>query len=263
MEIQEPTKTYSKRGRPAQKGRKRHKPNISAQTEAKPNNLTDNPLEPLRVAKQASSTRLETSRVIRLLVAGVPKQKIAKLCNVTLTHCNTLIKEIDNDIETLGWKDYLSVLLSKLRLILDNHTQNSADIQLLLLSADQAITANETALEAIGDSNKKEQQHLQAIAGRLRKERLELMRELNTNNLALTTNLSKMGVTTRPPSQDNKVPTQSSTGVGFTELREVPAGYEKMSKEELVEGLAESNRAVNRYLRAERDKKRALEGGSE
>ena len=243
--------------RRANKGRKRHKPSIVVQTEAKPSNLTDNPLEPLKVAKQASSTRLETSRVIRLLVAGVPKQKIAKLCNVSLNHCNTLIKEIDQDIEKLGWKDYLSVLLGKLRLILDNHTQNSADIQLAMLDVDTGITVQQQAIEA--ETDKRTKLTLQAQLARLRSERAALRAELNTNNLALTTNLSKMGVTTRPPTTENKVPTQSSMVTGFTELEEVGVGYEKMSREELVEGLAESNRAVNRYLRAERDKKRGSE----
>lgn len=243
--------------RRANKGRKRCKPSIEAPTETKPSNLTDNPLEPLNVAKQASSTRLETSRVIRLLVAGVPKQKIAKLCNVTLNHCNTLIKEIDKDIGSLGWKDYLSVLLGKLRLVLDNHTQNSGDIQVAMVDVDKAITAQQQAIEA--ETDKRVLLSLQAQMARLRAERAALRAELNANNLALTTNLSKMGVTTRPPSLEDKVPTQSSTATGFTELAEVGVGYEKMDRKALVEGLAESNRAVNRYLRAEKERNRSVD----
>lgn len=248
--------------RRANKGRKRHKPEDTVQAIDRPEPKADQPSaipRPISRDKLISSKGLDKTRIVRLLLAGASPKAISEKIDIGVNQCQNLIKEIDKDISGLGWKDYLSVLLSKLRLILDNHTQNSADIQLLLLSVDQAIEANDSAIKAIGDSNKQEKEHLQAIAGRLRKERLELMRELNTNNLALTTNLSKMGVTTRPPSLENKVPTQSSTPAGFTELSEIPVGYEKMDRAELVEGLAESNRAVNRYLRAEREKQRSSE----
>ena len=248
-----------KQRRRANKGRKRHKPTNTVSTKPKANNPTDNPLGALSTAKQASTTGLDKARIVRLLLAGMPKQKIAQKCNVSLTHCNNLIKEIDKEIETLGWKDYLSVLLSKLRLILDNHSQLGADIQELMLDCDMSIKDTQAAIDS--DSDKDQRLRLIVHIASLRAHRLTLMRELNANNLALTTNLSKMGVTTRPPSSENKVPTQSSIATGFTELGEVPIGYEKMNKDQLVEGLAESNRAVNRLLRAERDKKRGSESG--
>ncbi len=255
-----PHKPYAKHGRPAQRGRKRHKPPDTSQVISKPEPPIDKPSaipRPISKSKLISSKGLDKIRIVRLLLAGASPKAISDKIDIGVNQCQNLIKEIDKDISGLEWKDYLSVLLGKLRLILDNHTQNSADIQLSMLDVDVAIKAQGAAIK--GETDKRVLLTLQAQMARLRTEQAALRTELNTNNLALTTNLSKMGVTTRPPSLENKVPTQSSIGTGFTELGEVPIGYEKMSRAELLEGIAESNRAVNRLLRAERDKKRSSE----
>ncbi len=247
--------------RRANKGRKRRKPTRETLPANKSNGATDNPLEALKTAKQASSTGLDKGRIVRLLLAGMPKQKIAKKCKVTLTHCNSLIKEIDQDIETLGWKDYLSVLLSKLRLILDNHSQLGADIQELLLDCDMAIKDTQAAID--GETDKVERLKLVVHISTLRSQRLTLMRELNANNTALTGNLNKMGVTNVPTSSKNKVPTQPPVGGEIPDLKALPASYQEMGRDELLEAMRESNRAVNRHLRAESDRRRAEEHESE
>ena len=258
-----PHKPYAKHGRPAQRGRKRHKPPNTSQVIGQPEPPTDKLSaipRPISKSKLISSKGLDKIRIVRLLLAGASPKAVSEKIDIGVNQCQNLIKEIEKDIQGLTWKDYLSQLLSKLRLVLDNHTQNSTDIQLSMLDVDQQMTALEQQA-AIKTGKETEQERLQVQLARLRTERAALRAELNTNNLALTTNLSKMGVTTRPPSLENKVPTQSSTATGFTELGEVPIGYEKMSREELLEGIAESNRNVNRILRAERDKKRGSESG--
>ncbi len=255
-----PHKLYSKHGRPAKKGRKSYKPEKTAQVISQPEpqqNKASAVPRPIHKSKLVSNKGLDKIRIVRLLLAGASPKAISDKIDIGISQCQNLIKEIDKDISGLTWKDYLSLLLSKLRLILDNHTQNSADIQMAMLDVDQTIEAQQQAIKATTDSQAIKT--LQAQLVRLRSERAALRAELNANNLALTTNLSKMGVTTRPPSLENKVPTQSSIGTNFTELGEVVVGYEKMDREALVEGLAESNRLVNRYLRAERERKRGSE----
>ena len=254
-----PHKTYAKHGRAAKRGRKSYKFNSASKPDQpiKTPAITSQPvISTVKPESLKSSKGLEKIRIVRLLHSGAPAQAIALKTDISLKQCQRYIKEMEKDISDLTWKDYLSLLLSKLRLILDNHTQNSADIQLAMLDVDQTTEAQQ---QAIKGTTGPELKLLQAQLTRLRSERAALRAELNANNLALTTNLSKMGVTTRPPSLENKVPTQSSIGTNFTELGEVVVGYEKMDREALVEGLAESNRLVNRYLRAERERKRESE----
>ena len=254
-----PHKTYAKHGRAAKRGRKSFKPGNTAKAISQPEpqqNKASAVPRPIHKSKLISNKGLDKIRIVRLLLAGASPKAISDKIDIGVSQCQNLIKEIDKDISGLTWKDYLSLLLSKLRLILDNHTQNSADIQLAMLDVDQTTEAQQ---QAIKGTTGPELKLLQAQLTRLRSERAALRAELNANNLALTTNLSKMGVTTRPPSLENKVPTQSSIGTNFTELSEVVVGYEKMDREALVEGLAESNRLVNRYLRAERERKRESE----
>lgn len=266
-----PHKPYAKHGRSARKATRHNEPGYRPKSQPEPPQTveqlapkTEQPSaipRPISKSKLISSKGLDKIRIVRLLLAGASPKAISEKIDIGVAQCQNLIKEIDKDIVGLGWKDYLSLLLGKLRLILDNHTQNSADIQLAMLDVDVAIKAQGQAIKS--ETDKRVLLSLQAQMTRLRGEQAALRTELNTNNLALTTNLSKMGVTTRPPSEENKVPTQSSIASGFTELEEVPIGYEKMDRAALLEGMAESNRAVGKHLKAERDRKRSLEGESE
>ena len=259
-----PHKPYAKHGRAAKRARKSVKPPIPpkvSQNGSKPLTKPKAVPRPTKLDMSKSSGDFDKMRIVRLLLAGAAPKDIASKCNISLNHCNNMIRQMNKDIETLTWQDYLSLLLSKLRLFIDNHTQNSADLQLMLLDCDNAIKDTHKAIER--ESDKSKALRLSAHMVKLRAERLALMRELNANNTALTTNLSKMGVTNVPTTTKNKVPTQSSTGGEIPRLEELPLSYTDMGKEALLGALRDSNKDVGRYLRAETARKKEQERDSD
>ncbi len=255
-----PHKDYVKRGRAAQRARKRPSPQIETKA---PKNGSKAPRTAKAVPSPTNANILSSTkdfdkiRIVRLLLAGVSPKDIAIKCHISVKHCQGLIRSMNEDLETLTWQDYLSLLLSKLRLFIDNHTQNSADLQLMLLDCDTAIKTTQGTLER--ESDKSKGLRLSAHLVKLRAERLVLMRELNANNTALTTNLSKMGVTNVPTTTKIKVPTQSSTDGEIPRLEELPLSYQDMDKGALLGALRDSNKDVGRYLRAETARKKELE----
>lgn len=253
-----PHKDYAKHGRAAKRTKKRLRPRELEKTaqspKIKPERLIAIP-RPITAKNIVSSKGLDKIRIVRLLLAGAAPKDISIKANISIDHCRTMIKEIESDIQGLTWQDYLSLLLSKIRLLLDNHTQNSADIQMMLLDCDMSIKDTQSTLEGITDKAKR--LPLSYHLTRLRAQRITLMRELNANNTALTGNLSKMGVTNVPLVDKNKVPTQSSNDNNIPLLEGLPASYTDMGRGELLEALGASNRDVGRYLRAETARKKA------
>lgn len=254
-----------RRGRRAKQAQKRHRQPLEANGQEKP---LQPPIKPIQSKEQAqaiprpiskrkliSSKGLDKIRIVRLLLAGAAPKAISDKIDIGVTQCQNLIKEIEKDIIGLTWQDYLSLLLGKIRLILDNHTQNSTDIQLAMLDCDIAIESQCKAIESQTDKKLKIAQ--QAQLSRLKSERSGLRSELNANNTALTGNLSKMGVTNVPLIDKNKVPTQSSLDSNIPLLEGLPRSYTDMGREELLGALGDSNRDVGRYLRAETARKKA------
>lgn len=266
-----PHKPYAKHGRAAKRARKPNKTHLETNDQEKPLQTISEPIQvketapaiprPISKSKLISSKGLDKIRIVRLLLAGAAPKAISDKIDIGVTQCQNLIKEIEADIQGLTWQDYLSLLLGKIRLILDNHTQNGTDIQLAMLDCDIALEAQHKAIK--GETDKKLKLSLQAHLSRLKGERMALRGELNANNTALTTNLSKMGVTNVPLIDKNKVPTQSSIGGEIPRLEELPESYQNMDRAALEAALAISNRDVGRHLRAETAKKKALERDSE
>lgn len=270
-QVAETVQKPRRRGRRAKPAQKRHRQPEETNGQEKP---LQKPIRPIQSKEQAqaiprpiskrkliSSKGLDKIRIVRLLLAGASPKDISSKIDIGVTQCLNLIKEIEQDITDLTWQDYLSLLLGKLRLFMDNHTQNSADIQLMLLDVDIAIKGTQEAIG--GETDKRIKLSLQSRLDRLRSDRLTLMRELNANNTALTTNLSKMGVTNVPTSSKNKVPTQPSIGGEIPNIESLPASYRDMGRDALLEAMGDSNRDVGRYLRAEAARKKALERDSE
>lgn len=262
--IVRPHKDYVKHGRPAKRARKSHPTTKAANSQPQApqgllkighnNNKPTAIPRPISKSKLISSKGFDKIRIVRLLLAGVAPKDIADKMGITVNQCQNITKEIEKDIEDLTIKEYLSLLLSKVRLLLDNHTQSSADIQLSMLDIELLIKQVNKRLSIETDQDKLRGLRKELVS--LTRQRLTIIVDLNANNTALTTNLSKMGVTNVPTSSKNKEPTPSSIGGEIPRLEELPESYRDMDKEALLGAMRDSNRDVGRYLRAERDRKK-------
>ncbi len=264
-----PHKPYAKHGRAAQRARKSVKSPENIETPPAPSNGSQSRntvLSPIKDSKLKATAGIEKIRIVRLMLAGSDPQLIASKCGIELRLCKRIIKEIDEDMSKLTWNDYLSVLLGKLQLLLDNHSQIGQDLQMALFRLDDQVIVLEAEYDTIKAKKDRDPNDLIALTKQLaalRKERIGLLTELNANNTALTTNLSKMGVTNVPTTTKIKVPTQSSTDGEIPRLEELPPSYTDMGKDELLRALRDSNKDVGRYLRAETARKKELERESE
>ena len=216
-----------------------------------------------KALSKAPDRAIQRIRLIRVLLAGASAPEVAKQLGLGRDHCRDLLKEIEQETNLMNMEEFKSLLWSRVQGILLDHKTMAGSLEMLLYQVDKDLDRLQPAYDRLkaaidapsGTITSEERttakaEHPATMAAliALRAEKVTLQREKRANSKDFVDVISKMGVTTSPSPDMNRVPTHPSTNNNF----EKSSVYSGLSDEKVLEQLERSVSDMRSYLTSQK-----------